>query len=324
MPMTRGMYSDLFQLSLTDQTQLSMLEKLTDWSFDEQPSEYTDIFNVMDMTGTGMSDQGLGGFGLPQQADGELGGLHYDKQGEWYQQSYVYVTFNLGYIVSHDIMADDKWDMAGSRAKRFGRSFRQLPEVYAARLFNEGFSATAPGTIGNLGRRNPDNVALFSTAHPNPAPGGGVQANRPAGGGADLSHASLEAMVIRMGSRTDDRGFPVNIPMSTLYVPWALYPRAMEITSSSFRTDTLNRVKNVLPNVMMFDVKKSFYLSNTRAYFGIGPKGMTGLKFIWRERPTRNRWQDEETRAVHFGGWARFDYGYSIWFGLDGDPGLGG
>jgi hypothetical protein len=324
MPMIREQFPEEFQLSLTTQTQLAMLDELTDMSFDEQPPEYADIFRVTDGDGTGESDTAVGGFGLPQQADSEIDGLHYDEQGRWFQQSYVYVTFNLGYIVSHDLQADDRWNIAGQRAKWFGRSFRRLPEVMAARMFNEGFAATTVGTIGNLGRRSPDGQPLFSASHPNPGPGGGTQPNKNAAGGADLAHASLEGMIIRMGNRTDDRGMPVNIPMRTLYVPWALYPRALEITNSGFRTDTLNRVKNVLTNVMAYQIKPSHYLTNLRAYFGIGPKEQIGARWIWRERPSRNMWKDNETRAIHVGGWTRFDYGWSHYFGLDGDPGLGG
>jgi hypothetical protein len=324
MPAIRAQFPELFQLGLATQTQLALLDELTDMSFDEQAPEYTDIYRVSDGDGTGESDTAVGGFGLPQEADGELDGLHYDIQGRWFQQSYIFGTYNLGYIVSHDIQADDKWNLAGARAKWFGRSFRRLPEVLAARVFNEGFSTTTQSGIMNAGRRMPDAVALFSTTHPNPGPSGGTQANRPAAGGADLAAASLEAMIIRMGNRTDDRGMPVNIPMKTLYVPWALYPRALEIVNSSFRTDTLNRVKNVIQDVVQLTIKPSHYLSNVRAFFGIGPKGDTGLRFIWRERFTRNMWKDNETRAIHVGGWVRFDFGWSHFYGLDGDPGLGG
>jgi hypothetical protein len=324
MPAIRGDFPELFQLSTTQQTALSLLDRLTDMSFDEQPPEYQDIYRVSDGTSTGESDTAVGGYGLPQEVSNELAGLSYDEQGKWYPQNYIFTTFNLGYIISHDLQADDKWNLAGSRAKYFGRSFRRLPEVLAARLFNEGFQTNVQTSIANLGNISPDGVALFSSVHPNPGPGGGTQANRNPSGGADLAHASLEAMIIRMGSVTDDRGMPVNIPLKTLYVPWALYPRALEIVNSSFRTDTLNRVKNVLQNVMAFDVKPSHYLSNLRAYFGIGPREMTGLRFIWRERFTRNMWKDNATRSIHVGGWVRLDFGYSFWQGADGDPGLGG
>ena len=324
MPMIRSNYPEEFQLSLTTQTELNLLDELTDMSFDEQPPEYTDIYRVSDGDGTGESDTAIDGFGLPQYADSELSGLHYDIQGKWFQQTYIFGTYNLGYIVSHDIQADDKWNIAGQRAKWFGRSFRRLPEVLGARTFNEGFQTNTPTGIMNAGLRNPDGVALFSTSHPNPGPGGGVQSNTNPSGGADLAHSSLEAMMIRMGQRTDGRGMPVNIPMRLLYVPWPLYPTALEIVDSSYRTDTVNRIKNVLQNVMAIEVNPSYYLTNPSAYFGLGPKEQTGLRWIWRERFTRNLWKDNETRAIHVGGWVRFDFGYSHYFGVDGDPGLGG
>jgi hypothetical protein len=138
-----------------------------------------------------------------------------------------------------------------------------------ARLFNEGFSTTTVGSIGNLGRRNPDGKALFATDHPNFGPGGGTQSNRPASGGADLSHASIEAMQTRMNSVTNDRGMPVRNPMKRLYVHHSLHNRAREILMSSFRTDTLNRVKNVFQDI---EIIPSYYLTNTRAYFGLGTK----------------------------------------------------
>jgi len=117
---------------------------------------------------------------------------------------------------------------------------------------------------------------------------------------------------------------PVNIPMRTLYVPWALYPRALEIVNSAYRTDTLNRVDNVLKDIYTIDVMPSFYLSNPRAFFGIGPREATGLKWIWRERFTRRMWKDNETGAIHVMGYVAFDYGFSHYMGADGDPGLGG
>src|SRR5271168_2328871 len=315
--MIREQYNLLYQTSTTINTELANLDELTDMSFQEQPPEYEDIYRVSDGDGSAENDYAIGGFGLPQQQDSELSGLTYDVQGRWFPQTYVFVDFNLGYIVSHNLVADDKWNIAGNRAKWFGRSFRRLPEVLGARLFNLGFTSNTPGPFGNLGLISPDGVPLFSTAHPNPGPGGGVQSNTNASGGAALSHASVQAMMIRMALRTDDRGMPVNIPMRTLLVPPQLWPTSLEILNSAFRTDTLNRVKNVLPNVMAVEPKQNFYLSSPTAYFGIGPKSDIGLRFIWRERFTRRIWDDNETRAVHVGGWVRLDYGYSHYFGTD-------
>src|SRR6266540_2005319 len=100
-------------------------------------------------------------------------------------------------------------------------------------------------------------------------------------------------MMIRMASRTDDRGTPIQIDMKTLLVPKALYPRALEITNSSFRTDaSVATTMNVLPNVMAYKPLQSHYLSSTTAYFGLAEPSQTGLRWIWRERPNRNSWVD--------------------------------
>lgn len=322
MPMERGQYPHLFQLDLGTQTKLNLVDRLTDLTFDKYPPVFSKIFKVSDGDSTGMTDTSVTTFGLPLQADGEYGGVHYDDIAQGFPQFYIWVTFNLGYQVSHEMMRDEQWGLAEHRARSLGRSFIWLPEVMCARLFNEGFSTTTPGAVGNLGRRNIDAKALFATDHPNPGPTGGSQANRPAGGGADLAHSSLEAMYIRMAGLKTERGMPIRNLMKRLVVPYQLGPRADEIINSSFRTDAgVNRVRNVTPK---FEVIEWHYLTNARAYFGLGDQDMTNLKFAYRERPTRSMWRDEETRAVHVATFTSFDYGYSAWQGIDGDPGLGG
>lgn len=324
MPAIRAQFPELFQLGLEVQTQLALLDELTDMNYDEFPSVFESIYKVSDGTGTGESNTAVGNYGLPQKQDGELGGIHYDEHGKWFPQNYIFAEWNSGYIISHQIQRDDRWGLAQHRAKSFGRSFRRLFEVLGARVFNEGFSLQT-ASDQNEGRRSPDGKALFATDHPMPGPQGGTQANKSASGGADLAHPSLEAMIIRMGNRTDDRGMPVNIPLRTLLVPWELEYRAREILHSQYRTDGgVNRVKNVLSDDGAIEIKASRFLTNKRAWFGIGPKSMTSLKWIWRERFTRLMWKDNESRAIHVGGWESFDFGWDSFYGLDGDAGLGG
>jgi hypothetical protein len=321
MPMLRTQYPELFQLDTVTQTRLALLETLSDWSYDEFPVEFNKIMRESDGEGTGETDKAMGGFGLPVEVDGELGGVHYDVQGQWFQQTYIFGRFTLGFIVSKEMQDDDQWGLAGQRSKRFGRSWRRLPEVLTARVLSEGFTAQTQSGIMNAGRRTPDGKALFATDHPNPAPGGGTQSNTNASGGVALSHQSLEAMMIRMASITDDRGTPVNIPMKKLVVPKALYPRALEITKSEFRTDTLNRVSNVLTSVYPLEVIQNHFLTSTTAYFGLAGGDDSNLRWIWRQRPTRRMWKDPATEAMHVAGTSRFDFGFSTFFGADGDPG---
>lgn len=321
MPMERGQYPELFQLDLVTQTRLSMMESLSDMSFDSFPSEFDKIVRVSDGEGTGKSEKSMGGFGLPTEVDGEYGGVHYDVQSQWFQQSYVYVRYSLGFIVSKELQDDDNVGLMGSRSKKFGRSWKQYPEVLVARMLSEGFTSTTPETIGNKGRRSFDGVALFSTSHPNPGPGGGVQSNTNASGGIALSHQGIEAMMIRMASRTDDRLIPVNIPMKKLIVPKELYPRALEIRNSAFRTDTLFRVGNVLQDVFPYEIHQNHNLTSATAYFGLGSPEDTGLHWFWRQRPTRRMWKDPATEALHVAASARSDFGWSTSYGIDGDPG---
>lgn len=322
MPMLRTQYPELFQLDTVTQTRLSLLESLSDMAFDAFPSEYDKVVRVSDGDGTGETDKAMGGFGLPQEVDGELGPVHYDVQSQWYQQTFIFGRFTLGFIVSLEMQEDDQWGLAGTRSKKFGRSWKQLSEVLVARMLNESFTSTTQVGIMNAGRRTYDGVAIFSTSHPNPGPGGGVQSNTNASGGVALSHQGLEAMMIRMASRTDDRGIPVNTPMKKLIVPKELYPRALEVTQSHFRTDTLFRVDNVLDKVYPgIEVIQNHNLTSATAYFGLSDAEQCGFRWIWRRRPTRRMWKDPNTEAMHVAGSARFDFGASHSYGMDGDPG---
>lgn len=323
MPILQTQFPQLFQLSTETATRLAMLNKLTDMSYDEFATEFEQLVRVSSLDVESESDFAVGGFGLPQLADGELGALNYDEQGRWFPQTYVPQTFNLGFVISHNMQANDKWGLANQRGKWLARSFRRLPEVYVARMFSEGFAATTQVGQGNLGRRSPDGRPLFDTAHPMPGGGGLTQSNTNADGGADLTHASVQAMAIRMASRTDDRGMPVHLDMKKLVVPKALYHRALEINKSSFRTDTDKRVMNVLNMAMPFEPVQNHYLVDPSAYFGVADLSRTGLRFLWRERPNRNMWTDPATRAIHVGIWCQFDFGWSHFFGVDGDPGNG-
>ena len=141
MPMIRTQYPELFQLDTVTQTRLSLLESLSDMSFDAFEPEFNKIMRESDGDGTGETDKAMGGFGLPVEVDGELGGVHYDVQGQWFQQTYIFGRYTLGFIVSKEMQDDDQWGLAGSRSKRFGRSWKQLPEILTARVLSEGFTS---------------------------------------------------------------------------------------------------------------------------------------------------------------------------------------
>ena len=117
MPMLRTQYPELFQLDTVTQTRLSLLESLSDMAFDMFPPEFNKIVRESDGDGTGETDKAMGGFGLPQEVDGELGGVHYDIQSQWFQQTYIYGRFTLGFIVSLEMQEDDQWGFAGTRSK---------------------------------------------------------------------------------------------------------------------------------------------------------------------------------------------------------------
>lgn len=323
MPIAMTQFPQLFQVSSDTPTRLATLKRLGDLSYDTWPVEYEDFMRTTDIDQESESDFEVGGFGLPVQVTVQGGGLNLDTQGNWPPQTYVPQPFNLGFDIDYRLQMNDKWGLAGQRSKWLARSFRRLPEVLAARMLNEGFATPTQEALGVMGRRTPDGVSLFNSAHPMPF-GGLTQSNTNDDGGADLTHASVQAIQINMATRTDDRGGPIRLDMKLLITPPQLYHRGLEINKSSFRTDADRRIMNILSTAMPFEVRQNHYLTDPSAYFAFAEKERTGLRFLWRERPNLHIWTDPNTRAIVYGIWCQLDFGWSWWYGSFGDPGAAG
>lgn len=303
----RTQFADLY---LEDQ--LPALEALTNKEFKMFPSQYTEVFRVMDSSRSIEQDTGVGQFGLFEQTI-ETGGVDYDSLNPSFPKTYVHLTFSKGYELSHELVADDKFGLADANARALGRSARITPEVLAASHFNSGFSGSFLG---------PDGVALFSTAHPKES--GGTQANRPTAG-VDLNVQSLEVALTTMRQLTDDRGKLLQLPPQKLIVPPQLEFRAAEILGGTMRSDTANNTINAFRQRSDFSSFNQWmvwdYLTAARAWFVTADKSQLGLKFWWRERFNTLSKMEFETRSAKTAGWMRFVSGWSWWQGNYGSPG---
>lgn len=297
-------------------TALPALKALTNKEFQMFPTQYTDFFNVKDSTGSIEQDTGVGQFGLfVSRTEGQ--NTVYDQLAASFPKTYVHLTYSLGYELSHELVADDKFGLATANASALGRSARITPEILAASHFNNGFITSGVGF--NAG---PDGVALFSTAHPKEA--GGTQANRPVAG-VDLSVSSLEAGLTAMRQLTDDRGKLLILPPQKLIVPPALEFRAAEILAGTMRSDTANNTINAFRQRSDMGSFKEWkvwdYLTNARAWFLQAATSQIGLRFLWRERFNQISKMEFENRSAKTAGWMRNSSGWSWWQGNYGSPG---
>lgn len=312
----RAQYADQFLASA-----LPALRALTNKDFKAFPAQYKRFFRMMESTQSIEQDTGVGQFGLFQQRP-EAANAIYDSLAPSFPKTYVHLTYNLGYVLSHELVADDKFGLATANASALGRSAAITPEIFAASVFLNGFNSSFPG---------PDGVQLFSTAHPKES--GGTQSNV-ASPGVDLSVPAIEAGLTAMRGLTDDRGKLMYLPPQKLIVPPALEFRAAEFLGGDMRADTANHTINAFrqragmgsfreweawdylgPNSSPGGFSRAWYLQSQTSYIG--------LKFFWREVFNQISKLEFENRSAKTAGWMRFSFGWSFWQGNYGSPGGG-
>lgn len=279
------------------------------------PEQYSEYFQVKESTQSIEQMTSVGQFGLfvPRQ---ETQNTVYENLAPSFPKTFTHLSYTLGYELSHELVADDKFGLAAANASALGRSGRITPEIFAASIFNNGFDSNFNG---------PDGVPLFSTAHPNEGENT-TQANRPSVG-VDLNIPALEAGLTTMRQLTDNQGKLWLLPPEKLIVPPQLEFRAAEFLGGVMRSDTAKHTVNAFrqrSDMAAFTKWRVWdYLSNPRAWFLQASVSATGLIFWWRERYNEISKLEFENRSVKNAAWMRFVVGFAWWQGVYGSPGGG-
>ena len=97
------------------------------------------------------------GYGLaPVKAEGAS--VHYDSDTQSYVSPYTHVAYALGYIVTHEEINDNLYEMVSKRrAGSLAYSMRQTKENVGANVYNRGFNSSFAGG---------DAKELLATDHP--------------------------------------------------------------------------------------------------------------------------------------------------------------
>ena len=201
-------------------------------------------------------------------------------------------------------LEDEQYGQLSEGAKGLARVMRITKELEGAAVYNNGFDSGFTMVDG-------DGDELFSTSHSN-GPSGGEFSNRLTIN-ADLSEASLEALLGQIGTLDDARGLPANLMGYRLIVAAGTAPfNAQRILGSVLQNDTANNATNAIRDMGM--IKEGFmsspYLTDADAWF-VTTNAPNGLKYYSR-------------RAVRFGqdnaftsGNARFKADERYSFGWD-------
>lgn len=281
-----------------------------DYFYKQHDPEYTKLYEVMDSSKAYEEDVQITGFGLaPELAQG--GSVTYDDEDQGFVQRYRHVAYGLGYVVTHEEMADNLYmEVASRRTKGVAFSMNQTIETVAANVYNR--SVTSGYTYA-------DGKTLLATDHPNTS--GGTFSNKLAVD-ADLSQASIEDLTIQIMGATNDRGLQIPLQPESLVVPRQEWYNANRILGSTLEAGTANNDVNVLRSTNVFPkgIVMNHYLDNADDWF-IRTNAPNGMKFLWRERPSFTNDGDFDTGNIKHKGYMRFIPGVTDVRGVYGSTG---
>ena len=266
-----------------------------------RPTEYTQIFDVMQSNMAYEEDVETMGFGLPQvKSEGQA--TTYQGQNQGYIKRYTHVAYSSGYIVTREEMDDNLYlSRSFKRAKQLAFAFTTAKEMVAANVLNRAFNASYTGG---------DGVALLSNAHPTLA---GNQSNIIAVA-ADLSEASLETVLVQIELAQNSRGLPIAIRGQKLIVSPSDAFNAERIVKSTLQNDTANNAVNAVKSMGLLPggVAVNHYLTDTDAWF-VKTDVSDGLMLFERTGYEFDQDNDFDTQNAKAKGYMRFSVGWTDW-----------
>lgn len=267
--------------------------------YDSHPTEYTDLYDVMDSGQAYEEDVQITGFGIAPVKD-EGGPTHYDSEIQGPTQRYPHIAYSLGYKVTFEERNDNLYETVSMRrVKANAFSMAQTVEVVAAAVYNDAFTGAvftfATGTT------------LISTAQVNTTGGTYSNALSPA---ADLAETSLEDIAIQIMGAQTDRGLLFSLMPESLHVSRNEWFNANRIMGSVLQYNTANNAINVLKATNAFPkgIKMNHYFTAPRSWF-VRTNCPNGMQFFWRNRTSFDQDNDFDTKNAKAASYMRFSCG---------------
>ena len=297
----------------------------TDNYYNAPEKQYTSIFKVEDMGKPSESKQHLGGFGHPL-ANVEGGTINVAEMSEGDSASYTSQRYDLGYIVTHELMTysldpevfggagvavnkNGEKKNVGNAPQLLGAGYAEFEEIEAAGVLTGGFDNTGY-----------DGLALFSASHT--LADSGETASNLISGALTPGKVKEGLSLMRSDSRSEANVKKV-IRAEKLVVPEGLEWDADEIMFSQKQAHEFSNTKNSITKVE--PVVNDFLTMNTDTnvatnWFLVSSQ-IENLLFAWLERP----WFDCQIIPMKvdlfYFGYMHFTATYVNWRGLVGSTG---
>lgn len=286
---------------------------IKDWwgrQYDEHGEEYSRLFDVETSDKKYEQDVEITAFGMLREKD-ETKGIDYDTEAQGAITTYAHVAYAGGYIVSHEELMDDQYEVVSKRrSAMLAFSGRQTEETVGASVFNFAFSTSYP--IG-------DGAAMISASHPTLS---GNQSNL-LSTSADISETAIEDLCVQIMQVTDNRGNKIALIPQSLVIPPTQWFDANRILGSVLQNDTANNAINVIKATGMFPggVVTNHYFTSATAWY-IKTNAKFGLRWFWREKPSFDTDNEFDTSNAKAKQYERFSCGCSDWRAIWGTAGV--
>ena len=197
-------------------------------SYEQYPKQYKDFFDIESSKSDVELYREVGGLGLHVKKP-EGSNITLDSPNEGPQTIIDNVAYALGYRVTHETIADGKYQKALNNALDLGVSAGQTEETAIVNRLNTAFSTSTSDLLAN-------GQAMCSTAQPLSGAGGTNQ-NRPTTG-ASLSEASLIVDMNNIASFKDPSGKKILVKGEMLIVPQAKDVQAKKLIHGELQVGT--------------------------------------------------------------------------------------
>ena len=274
------------------------MTKIYDQVFKDFKEEFSQVFDIGSSSQNYEKFSTATGFGMAQDV-GEGQEIPTDDPEQGFDLTFTHKKIGKAFIVSKETLEDDLFQIIKAKPKALARGIRQKIEYDCADIFNN-----ASATTNNTGA---DGKALSATDHPR-EDGGASQSNE---GTAALTEKALADITIAGAGILDGKGQKINISYDLLVVPINLEDTARIIMKSSNRVG--GDLNDINPLMNRFDIFTYHWLTDTNNYFCIDRSIDSGLKYLWRRRPTLERDDQVSNDVARWYTTARYSYGWIDW-----------
>ena len=282
--------------------------------YEQYPKDYLKFFDEETSDGEVEKYQETIGLGLHQEKpEGVNASLDTIATGP---TTYIEnIAYALGYQVTHETLADNKYKKVINQALDMGHSAGETVETEVIDRLNTAFSTASADLLA-------DGKAMCATDHPLYL-GGGTGKNRPTTG-SSLSEASLITDMNNIAAFTDPRGKKIMTKGKMLIVPQAKAVQAQKLLHTELQVGTAQNDINVFGRGPGWYLPGGYvvsqFITNDNHYFI--RTGVRGLVFQKREFPARIM-EDMVKRSMvrEVISYMRFGVGCYDWRSIYGNPG---